>query len=92
MQKSVSPRIFVSKKGMICVRPMDVCTRNLRQKVVSVLLRETSHAVLKIWGRMYDILPHSAKGTRNGTRNRIPVQPRKGAIKLVSSDYAKILE
>jgi hypothetical protein len=33
MQESVSSRIFVSKKGMICVRPMDVCTRNLWQKV-----------------------------------------------------------
>ncbi len=50
------------------------------------------HAVHEIWGRMYGVLPHSAKGTRNGMRNRIPVQPRKGAIKLVSSDYAKILE
>ncbi len=34
-------------------------------------------SVPEIWGRMYDVLPHSAKGTRNGTRNRIPVQPRK---------------
>jgi hypothetical protein len=29
------------------------------------------------WGRMYDILARSANGTRNRTRNRIPVQPRK---------------
>jgi hypothetical protein len=46
----------------------------------------------KIWGRMYDVLPCSAKGTRNGTRNWIPMQPRKGAKKLVSNDFAKILE
>ncbi len=49
-------------------------------------------SVPEIWGHMYDVLPCSAKGTRNGTRKWIPVQPRKGAIKLVSSDYAKILE
>jgi hypothetical protein len=82
----------VSKKGMIFVPPTDVHTRNLWRKVESILLQETTHAALEIWGRMYDILPRSAKGTRNGTRNRIPVQPRKGTIKLVSSDYAKILE
>jgi hypothetical protein len=45
-----------------------------------------------IWGHMYDVLPRSAKGTRNGTSNRIPVQPRKGTQKLVSSNFAKILE
>ena len=49
-------------------------------------------SVPEIWGCMYDVLPHSAKGTINGTRNWIPVQPRKGAKKLVSSDFAKILE
>ncbi len=32
---------FVSKKGMICICPMDVCFRNLRQKAESVLLQET---------------------------------------------------
>ncbi len=77
---------------MIRVCPMDVRTRNLWQKAESVLLRETTRAALEIWGRMYNLLPRSAKGTRNGTRNRIPVQPRKGVIKLVSRKYAKILE
>ena len=46
----------------------------------------------EISGRMYNVLPRSAKGTRNGTRNWIPVQPKKDAIKLVSSNYAKKLE
>jgi hypothetical protein len=32
MQESVSSRIFVRRKGMICVCPMDVCMRNLWQK------------------------------------------------------------
>jgi hypothetical protein len=42
MQESVNSRIFVSKKGMIRVCPMDVCTRNIWQKAESVLLRETN--------------------------------------------------
>jgi hypothetical protein len=69
MQGSVGPRIFVSKKGMICVRPTDVCTRNLRRKAEIILLQETPHAEHEIWGHTYDVLPRSAKGTRNGTRN-----------------------
>ncbi len=40
-QESVSSRICVRKKGMIRVRPMDVCFRNLRQKTESFLLQET---------------------------------------------------
>jgi hypothetical protein len=60
-------------------------------KVESILLRETPHAVLEIWGRMYDVLPCRAKGTRNGMRNWIPMQPRNGMKKLVSSNFAKIL-
>ncbi len=35
------------------------------------------HSVPEILGHMYDIPARSAKGTRNGTRNWIPVQPRK---------------
>ncbi len=49
-------------------------------------------ALPKIWGRMYYVLPHSAKGTKNGTRNRISVQPRKKTKKLVSCNYTKVLE
>ncbi len=51
-----------------------------------------TRSVPEIWERMYNVLPHSAKGMRNGTRNRIPMQPRKGAKKLVISNFAKILE
>jgi hypothetical protein len=49
-------------------------------------------SVPEIWGCMYDVLPRSAKGMRNGTRNWIPVQPKKGGKKLVSSNFVKILE
>ncbi len=83
----------MSKKGMICVRSMDVCTGgDLRRKAeggkitsteaITRLTREScfekpTRSVPEIWGRMYDALPCSSKGTRNGTRNQIPVQPRK---------------
>jgi hypothetical protein len=54
--------------------------------------KKPTRSVPEIWGRMYSVLPCSAKVTRNGTRNQIPVQPRKGAKKLLSSDFVKILE
>jgi hypothetical protein len=54
--------------------------------------KKLTRSVPEIWGRMYGVLPCSAKGMRNGTRSWIPVQPRKGAKKLVSSNFAKILE
>ncbi len=54
--------------------------------------KKPTRFVPEVWGRMYDVLAWSAEDTRNGTRNQISVQPRKGAQKLVSSDFAKILE
>jgi hypothetical protein len=72
--------------------PEDVCTRNLRQKAkkekftgseattrfprVSCFEKPT-RSVPETWGRMYEVLAWSANGTRNGTINRIPVQPGK---------------
>ncbi len=50
------------------------------------------HSVPEIWERMDNMLPRSAKGTKNGTRNLIPLQLRKCAKKLVSSNFSKILE
>jgi hypothetical protein len=91
-QESVSLRIFVSKKGMIHVCPMVVCTRNLWRKAEkgkitgsepttrfprASCFEKPTRSVPEIWGPMYNVLPRSAKGTRNGTRNWIPVQPRK---------------
>jgi hypothetical protein len=69
----------VSKKGMIRVRPTDICTRNLRQKAergkktgseaTTRFLRASCFkkpmlSVPEIWGCMYDVLARSAKGTR----------------------------
>ncbi len=85
----------------------DVCSRNLRQKVEmgkftgseattrfprASCFEKPMRSVPETWGRMYDLLAWSANGTRNGTKNWIPVQPRKAQKKLVSSDFAKILE
>ncbi len=39
--------------------------------------KKPMRSVPETWGGMYDVLAWSANGTRNGTRNRIPVQPRK---------------
>ncbi len=71
---------------------MDVCIRNLRQKAEKGKLtgseattrfpqasffEKSTRAVPETWGCMYEVLAQSAKGKRNGTRNRIPMQPRK---------------
>jgi hypothetical protein len=39
--------------------------------------KKPMRSVLEIWGHIINVLPLSAKGTRNGTRNRILVQLRK---------------
>jgi hypothetical protein len=40
--------------------------------------KKPMRSVPEIWGCMYNVLPRSAKGTRNVMRNQIPMQPRKG--------------
>jgi hypothetical protein len=87
--------------------PMDVHTRNLRQKAErgkftgseattrfprGSCFEKPMRSVQELWGRMYNVLARSANGTRNGTRNRIPMQLRKARKKLVSSNFTKILE
>jgi hypothetical protein len=73
MQESVGPTIFVSKKGMIIVRPMDVRTRNLwRERRKSSYSEKPRMLCLNFGGA--------------GTTYYLV------AIKLVSSDYTKILE
>ncbi len=71
---------------------MDVCTRNLWQKAEkerftgseattrfpqAPCFKKPASSVPETCGRMYNVLTQSANGTRNGTRNWIPVQPRK---------------
>jgi hypothetical protein len=54
--------------------------------------KKPTHSVPETWGCMYNVLAWSANDTRNGMRNQIPMQSRKAQKKLVSSDFAKILE
>jgi hypothetical protein len=91
---------------MIHVCPMDVCTRNLWQKAergkiagsesatrflqVSCFKKPT-HSVPEIWGRTYNVLPHCAKGTRKLDKESDSCAAKKGAKKLLSSNFAKIL-
>ncbi len=97
----------MSKKGMIHVRPTNVCTRNLWQKAErgkitgsestdSVLrapcFEKPMRSVLEIWRCLYNILPWSAKGTRKWDTKSDYHAAKKGVKKLVSSNFAKILE
>ena len=44
------------------------------------------------WGRMYNVLAQSAKGTKKWDEKSDSCAAKKGAKKIVSSDFAKILE
>jgi hypothetical protein len=92
---------------MICVCPKDVCTRNLRQKAGRGNItgsesttrfprasgfKKPTHSVPEILGRMYDVLAWSSKGTRKQDKKMDSHVAKKGAKKLVSSVFAKILE
>jgi hypothetical protein len=72
--------------------PTDVHSRNLQQKAEkgsstgseattrfprASCFEKPTRSVPETWGCMYDVLAWSANGTRNGTRDWIPVQPRK---------------
>jgi hypothetical protein len=97
----------VSKKGMICVCPMVVCTGNLWQKAERGKITSSQSAtrfprascferptcsVPETWGRTYDVLPWSAKGTRKQDKKSDYHSAKKGVKKLGSSDFAKMLE
>ncbi len=97
----------MSKKGMIQVRPMDVHTSNLQQKVErgkiagsesttrfpqAFCFKKPTSSVPEIWGCMYKVLARSAKGMRKRDKKSLSCAAKKGAMKLVSSNFAKILE
>ncbi len=89
----------VSVRGFLWVRKVwfafaqwTFASETLGERRKATCFEKPMRSVPEIWGCMYDVLPRSAEGTRNGTKNWIPVQPRTGAKKLVSSDYAKVLE
>jgi hypothetical protein len=80
------------RKGLFAFAQWTFAPETFGKRRKASCFEKPTGALPEIWGHMYDILPRSAKGTRNRTRNRIPVQPRKGTKKLVSSNYAKVLE
>jgi hypothetical protein len=49
-------------------------------------------SVPEIWGHMYNVLAQSAKSTKKWDEKLDSHAAKKGAKKLVSSDFAKILE
>jgi hypothetical protein len=51
-----------------------------------------TRSVPEIWGRMYDVLAQSAKGTKKMDEKLDSHAAKKGIKKLVSSNFAKILE
>ncbi len=82
----------MSKKSMVCICPIDVCTGNLQQKAEkgkfngsesttrfsqASCFEKPTCSVPETWGPMYDVPAWSAKGARNGMRIWIPMQPRK---------------
>ncbi len=74
----------VSVRGLLWVRKVwftfaqrTFASETFGKRQKAPCFEKPMHSVPEIWGRMYDILPCSAKGTRNGTRNWIPAQPRK---------------
>ncbi len=92
MQESAHSMILCEKKTFDLQSPMDVCTRNFRQKAEmgtktctesttrfprASCFKKSMHSVPETWGGMYNVLPQSAKVWENGTRNWIPRQPRK---------------
>jgi hypothetical protein len=86
----------VSKKGMIHVCPMDVCMRNLWQKVErgkitgsesatrflqASCFKKPMRSVPETWGHTYDVLPWSAKGTRKQDKKSDSRAAKKGMKK-----------
>jgi hypothetical protein len=87
--------------------PMDVCSRNLRQKAekgkftsseattrfqqVSCFKKPT-RSVPETWGHMYNVLAWSAKNTRKWDKKLDSRAAKKGAKELVSGDFAKKIE
>jgi hypothetical protein len=106
-RESESSRIYVSKKGMIRNCPMDFCMRNLWQKAErgkktgsesttrfpqASCFKKTTHSVPESWGHTYNVLPWSAKAMRKWDKKSNSHSAKKGAKKLVSRDFANILE
>jgi hypothetical protein len=106
-REKVELKDFMSTKGVIRDCPMDVRMRNLWQKAErgknngsesttrfprASCFEKPTRSVPETWGRTYDVLPWSAKGTRKWDKNSDVHAAKKGTKKLVSSNFAMILE
>jgi hypothetical protein len=90
-RESVSSRIFMRRKGMICNRLMDICMRNLRQKAewgenagTNFCTRfprasyfEKTRSVCQKYGGACTTWHSEYERYKNKMRNRSPAQPRK---------------
>jgi hypothetical protein len=105
MQESVSSRVKMRRKGMIHNRPMDFCTRNHRKErqngermPVLILVpgsheRLTSRKRIQCARNMEVHVRHGSQSTKGIKRDKKLEShaTKKGAKKLVSSDFAKTL-
>jgi hypothetical protein len=71
---------------------MDVPTRNLRQKAESILLRETHAFCARNMGAHVQCISLECQRYKKRDKKSDSCAAKKGAKKLVSSDFAKILE
>ncbi len=88
VQWRFAPETFGKRQKRGKFNGSEATTRFLRASC----FEKPTGSVPELWWHMCNILAQSANGMRNGTRNRIPVQPRKAQKKLVSSNLEKILE
>ncbi len=95
----------MTKKGMICVCPVDVCMRNLWQKAESGKItgsestigfprascfEKPMHSVPETWGCTYNVIPWNAKDMRKWDEKLDSCAAKKGTKNIVSSDFVKI--
>jgi hypothetical protein len=73
VQRTFAPETFGKKAGKGKFTGSEATTRFLQASC----FKKDTRSVPETWGHMYDVLAWNANVTRNGTRNRIPVQPRK---------------
>ncbi len=77
-RKKVSVRGFLwVRKAWFAFAQWTFASETFGKRWKASCFKKPTRSMPKIWGRMYDVLPRSAKATRNRTRNWIPVQPRK---------------
>ncbi len=77
-RKKVSVRGFLwVRKVWFAFAQWTFASETFGERQKASCFEKPMHSVPEIWGRMYDVPARNAKCTRNGTRNRIPVQPRK---------------